>query len=131
MATVQEIKDALLLEQQNTIEVSQTAIAAIDTLLNLSMYVLGVLAILLALLSIWGITTIRSSSEKKAKKVANDYLKVYIESDKFKDLLEVSVKDEVKSRVGSKVILNYITEDADGDDPDPFPKAKEANKDGK
>jgi len=129
VASVQETKDALLADQQTTIEATNISIAAIDTLLNLSMWVLGVFALLLAILSIWGITTIKSSSEKKAKKVANGYLKDYIDSDNFRDLLEITVKAEVKSRVGNKIILSHITEDTDGEEPDPFPKAEEVKKD--
>jgi hypothetical protein len=129
MASVQELKDALKTEQSRAIEVSDTAIAAIDTLLNLSQYVLTILGIVLAVLALIGIGAMAGLARRAAISMANSRLDDYLKSQEFEDRMAVAVKSEVKERVGNKVILTYLEEEKDGGEPDPFPPAEEVEHD--
>lgn len=128
LATVQEIKDELLAEQARTVEVATDAITAIDTILNLSTWVLGILGAIIALLAIFGYGFIASSARKAAKEVATEAMGSYIKSQKFADRMQGAVESEVKRRMANKFIVANITEEPDGDEPDPFPSAEEAKK---
>lgn len=128
MATVQELKDGLLAEQSRTVEVADSAIAAIDTILNLSTYVLTILGVVIALLAIFGYAFIASSAQKAAKKVATGAMDSYIKSQEFADRMQGAVEAEVKRRMANKFIVANITEEPDGDEPDPFPSAEEAKR---
>ena len=128
MATVQELKDGLLAEQSRTVEVADSAIAAIDTILNLSTYVLTILGVIIALLAIFGYAFIASSARKAAREVATDAMDSYIKGQEFADRVQGAVESEVKRRMANKFIVANITEEPDGDEPDPFPSAEEAKK---
>lgn len=128
LATVQELKDGLLAEQSRTVEVADSAIAAIDTILNLSTYVLTILGVIIALLAIFGYAFIASSARKAAKEVATDAMNSYIKSQEFGDRMQGAVESEVKRRMANKFIVANITEEPDGDEPDPFPSAEEAKR---
>lgn len=128
LATVQELKDGLLAEQSRTVEVADSAIAAIDTILNLSTYVLTILGVIIALLAIFGYAFIASSARKAAKEVATDAMNSYIKSQEFGDRMQGAVESEVKRRMANKFIVANITEEPDCDEPDPFPSAEEAKR---
>ncbi|WP_224824868.1 hypothetical protein [Cognatishimia sp. MH4019] len=126
MASIQELKDALETEQTKALDVADRALTSIDTLLNLSMWVLAVFAIIIALIALFGWGFIARSARRRAEKIAKDAIDEYIKSEMFTNVLEKNVRQEVKSRVGEKVILANLTEEPSGDDPDPFPQAPEA-----
>jgi hypothetical protein len=128
LATVQELKDGLLAEQSKTVEVADSAIAAIDTILNLSTYVLTILGVIIALLAIFGYAFIASSARKAAKEVATDAMDSYIKSQEFADRMQGAVESEVKRRMANKFIVANLTEEQDGGEPDPFPSAEEAKR---
>lgn len=126
MASIQELKDALETEQTRALEVADRALTSIDTLLNLSMWVLAVFAIIIALIALFGWGFIARSARRRAEKIAKEAIDAYIKSEMFTNVLEKNVRQEVKSRVGEKVILANLTEEPAGDDPDPFPQVPEA-----
>lgn len=128
LATVQELKDRLLAEQSRTVEIADSAIAAIDTILNLSTWGLGILGVIIALLAIFGYGFIASSARKSAKEVATKAMSSYIKSQEFADQMQGAVEAEVRRRMANKFIVANLTEEPDGDEPDPFPSAEEAKK---
>lgn len=111
MATVQELKDALETEQTKAIELADRAISAIDTLLNLSTWSLGVLAFVVGVIAIFGYALIANSAKKGAKQVAKSGLDTYLKSQEFSEALEVAIRQEVKDRLKDRVIMSYMTED--------------------
>ncbi len=124
MASVSEIKNGLLERQDDAIEATATAISAIDTLLNMSMWVLAVLGIIIALIAFFGYVAIRGAAVDTAKKVEKRSIDDYIKGDDFLDQLDNAVRDEVKERVKDKIILAHLKEEVEGDEPDPFPSAR-------
>lgn len=128
MATVQELKDALIAEQANAVELTEKAVDAIGTVLTLSSWVLGVLGGVIALLAVFGYGFIARGAKEAARKLADDKVDAYIKSKDFADMMQASVEAEVKKRMTNKFILANLTEEQDGDEPDPFPSAAEAKK---
>ncbi len=125
MATVKELKEALITEQTKALEIADRALVSINTLLNLSMWVLGAFAIIIALIALFGWGFITISARKRAEKIAKDTIDAYIDSSMFTNVLEDHVRREVKERVGEKTILANITEEPAGSGPTPFPKPPE------
>jgi len=124
LASVKELKDALVTEQSQAVDVADMAISAIDTLLNLSTWALGILAFVVGIIAIFGYGMIANAAKRAAKDVAKSETHTYIKSVEFSDLLEVAIKKEVKERVKDKVILTFMTEDNDGyGGKDAFPSA--------
>lgn len=124
LATVQELKDVLEREQSKAMELSEKALGAVDTLLNLSTWVLGVLAFVVGIIAIFGYALISNAAKKSAKEVAKSGLEAYLRSQDFAESLEVAIRQEVKDRLKDKVIMNFMTEEKDTTgDGDAFPVA--------
>ena len=121
MATVQELKDALETEQARAAELAEKAIGAIDTLLNLSTWTLGILAFIVGIIAIFGYSLIASAAKKSAKEVAKAEAATYIKSKDLEDRLEVAIRQEVKERMKDKVIMTYMTEEKGTGKADAFP----------
>lgn len=111
LATVTELKDALETEQTKAIELADKALGAIDALLTLSTWSLGILAFVVGVIAIFGYALIASSAKKSAKLVAKSGLDTYLKSREFSEALEVAIRQEVKDRLKDRVIMNYMTED--------------------
>lgn len=111
MATVQDLKDSLASEQTRAFDVANSAIGAIDTLLNLSMWVLGIVAFVVGVLALFGYAFIASSAKKAAKDLAKSRVDEYIKGQEFSEKIEVSIRQEVKERMKHTVIMNLMTED--------------------
>ena len=125
LATVQELKDALDVQRELSIALSERSMAAIDTLLSLSTWAFGILAFVVGVIAIFGYSLIHTSAKKAAQKVAKDGFNSYLKSQEFADLLETEVRKEVKERMKDKIILSYMTEDSVGNGEDAFPVAVE------
>lgn len=125
MAAVSELKEALVTEQTRALELADQSMAAVGTLLNLSMYVLGGLGVIIALIALFGYGVIAKGARDSANKVAIERMDSYIISQEFSDLLERCVRDEVKRRVGDKFILTHIKEESGENSTDPFPRLTE------
>lgn len=105
---------------------SETAISAIDTLLNISMWTLGILAILLAVIGIVGWSVIRSACLAKLEQIANARWGEYIASDEFKALMETRIDKAVKSRWQDSQVQGLEEAVREQGDPSPFPPKDEA-----
>lgn len=102
---------------------SDTAISAIDTILNISMWTLAILAILLAVIGIVGWGVIRSACGSIAKQIANKRFDAYIETDEFRGLVEDRIAQSVKERWQNAVVVTMLQEDKpEAGDRSPFPK---------
>jgi hypothetical protein len=123
LATVQELKDALEVQRELSIALSERSMAAIDTLLGLSTWAFGILAFVVGIIAIFGYSLIHTSAKRAAQKVAKDGFNDYLKSREFADLLEAGVRIEVKERMKDKIILSYMTEDATANGEDAFPVA--------
>lgn len=121
MASVNDVKQALLAEQQRAMDVADRAVSAIDTLLNLSMWTLGVLALVLAFIAVFGWTVIYNAARSRAERVANERLDSYLKGKAFKDELDRKVSRVVKEKLDNRLILANISEDTERDESDPFP----------
>lgn len=128
VASVQELKDALLNEQTRVVEIADQAVSAIGILLSLSTWVIGILGFIIALLAIFGYTFIATSAKKAAQKVATSGFDSYIKSQEFEARVESAVRDEVRQRVKDKFILAHIQEEPTGSAETPFPSAEEAKR---
>lgn len=127
MASVQEIKDALHAEREATVKASEIAMTAIDTLLNMSMWVLSVLALMLAVLAIVGWWQIHRIVKLKAEHIANRKLDHYIGSDKFTTLMDQKITEAVETRWQDTVVVREIQvrQRAPADE-QPFPNEPES-----
>ena len=105
MASVGELKKALEAEQTATVEAAHTAIAAIDTSLNMSMGVLAALALIIAIVAIFGYRDIKRSAAKVAEDKANEKAELHVASEEFLQLVQDTVAQEVKKRWTSTVVV--------------------------
>lgn len=113
LASVSQLKEVLAVEQASAVDVAERAIGAIDTLLNLSTWALGILAFVVGIIAIFGYGLIANAAKRAAKDVAKAEASTYINSQEFSDILEVAIKQEVKDRMKDKIIMNFMTEDPD------------------
>ncbi len=92
MASIQEMKDALSVDQKHAIDATETAMAAIDMLLSMSQWVLAILAVILALVAVFGFWEVRRFAAAKAEEIAKEHAKNYLESSVFVEKLEERIK---------------------------------------
>lgn len=99
MASVQELKDALALEQAKAAELSERAFQAIDTIANNANFWLTVLSIEIGLIALVGFGAIYLGSIKAATKVANGRLDAYIRGDEVGKRVREEITEEVKVQI--------------------------------
>lgn len=128
MASVQELKQELISEQEAAIELSDRSIGAIETLLSLSTLVISILGLIIAVLAIFGYAFLVREAKRSAKKVANRQLDDYLTSEDVRLLIEGCVEKTVKERMKNAFIVNHITQEKDTNPVDPFPSAEGALK---
>lgn len=106
------------------LDATQTAINAIDTLLALSSWTLGVLGVVLAGIAVFGWVAIRNAVKSQSEQIANTRLDSYLKSDEFKALLAKKVDESIKAKWQNAIVINGLREDpAPPHDPSPFPEA--------
>ena len=104
-------------------EIADTALSAISTLLNVSMWTLGILAIVLAIVAIFGWGAIKSACTKVVTQKSEEKLQEHLNSDEFKKLLEDKIQKSVDKRWQSTVVVRQLTAPAKGDgEENPFPE---------
>ena len=101
---------------------SETAISAIDTLLNISMWTLGILAIALALVGIIGWSVIRAACINHAKQIANDRFDDYIKSDEYSAFVQARVDKAVKANWQNHLMKRIEEAVKDEGEASPFPE---------
>lgn len=125
MSSVQETKDDLARQIETTQKVSETAITAIDTLLNLSTWVLTVFGLLLAVLAIAGVYVIARQARKSARAIANDRLNDYLKSDEFAELMGTKVQQAIDAKWQSTMVVQtFRPAEAGVSAPSDFPRPK-------
>jgi len=108
MASVSDLKLALDAERQAAAKAAEVAISSIDTLLNLSTWVLSSIGVLLAILSITGVIVLVRLAKNSAVHVANKRLDNYIGTEEFKDLVEGKISDAIEERWQRTVVLTRL-----------------------
>jgi hypothetical protein len=106
---------------EQALSASETAISAIDTLLNISMWTLGILAVVLAVIRIIGWSVIRAACLNAVKQIANDRFDRYIESDEFRQFTQDRVDRAVKANWQNHLMKRIEEAVRKDSDPSPFP----------
>ena len=94
---------------QNTVktelpfDMAQTAMSAINTLLNMSMWTLGLLAVVLTMIAVFGWWAIKTEALRLTRKTVGMKLDDHLGSDKFSHLLDVRL-DEALEKKASDVV---------------------------
>lgn len=104
-------------------EIVDTALAAIDTLLNASMWVLSVLAFVLAVIAIFGWTVIRRASVERATKVAGEKLDEFLSTEDFESLLSDKIQEAIERKWQGGLFIN-VDAAGSGTNDSPFPEPK-------
>ena len=101
MASIRELKDDLAREHAASIEATQNAIAAIDTVLNISTWSLGILAIIIAVggLVSFGLIVLQ------AQRAAISRVDKYVNSEEFSRRIDRTIAREVKNRFSSVTLV--------------------------
>lgn len=120
---VTEISESSLSEHEH--ELVDTALAAIDTLLNISTYVLTVLGIVLALIGIVGWVIIRKGAIDKAADTASSKLDSYLEGEKFEALLADKLQESIEKKWQGGLFINVDATTKPVAEDSPFPQPTE------
>lgn len=101
------------------LDATQIAMGAVQTLLSLSQWVLGILGLVLAGIAIFGWVVIRNATMAQAEQIANKRLDAYMESDDFDKLVAKKVEDCVDARWQNVLVAQSLKDDAKpaGDQP--------------
>ena len=106
---------------KQALEASQTAIDAISTVLSVSTWALGIIGIAVALIALWGWTTLKEGAREKAKQIANDRLDSYMASGEFKELMQARVDVAIKAKWQESLLKRLEETVRSADDEAPFP----------
>jgi len=85
-----------VIQATEALQITEISMQTIATLLNLSMWVLGLLAVVLAIISVFGWVTIKSAAMNTVENIAKNYLDNYIKSEKFKQMMEEKTLEAVE-----------------------------------
>lgn len=121
MASVAEIKEALLADQQRAAEAYEVALQSIGAVTSLASWTLGILGVVLGLVALFGWAVISKVATSRAKELAGQKVSAYLISDEFAKILDQRVVAAMAARDRAKA----ATRDVTVDDADPFPPAKE------
>ena len=105
-------------------ELVDTALSAIDTLLNMSMWVIGILAFVLALIGFFGWKVIREACISKAKEMSEKKLDDYLVSEEFSGLLADKVQESIEKKWQGGLFINVDSAKSATLDKNPFPEPK-------
>jgi len=97
-----------VIQATEALQITEISMQTISTLLNLSMWVLGLLAVLLAIISVFGWVTIRSAAVNTVKNIANKYLDNYTKSEEFKQMIEDKLSEVIEKRWQNTVVIKQF-----------------------
>lgn len=106
---------------KQALDASQTAIDAIGTVLTVSTWALGIIGFAVALIALWGWSTLKEGAREKAKQIANERLDSYMASDEFKELMQARVDVAVKAKWQESLLKRLEEAVRAADDETPFP----------
>lgn len=118
---------ASVVEQEHikqALEASQTAIDAISSLLSMSQWVLGILALVVGVIAIFGWGAIRSGVLAQSKQIANKRMSDYIKSQEFADLLFTKIDEAVERREQDRAAERLTEDRRDASDAPAFEELK-------
>lgn len=123
MASVEEIKNALLAEQAKAAEMTDRALQAVDSITNVASFWLGVLGVGVALFALIGWAAVHAGAGRTAKKVADSRMNDYITSDAAKAIIAAAISDEIARQLASRsfVVVQPAEQPAQQEDSS-FPK---------
>lgn len=99
--------------------------SAIDTLLTLSIWVLGIFTAVLAILGLLGWWLIYKSAHRKIEQIATQSLTEYLDSDTFRVKINNQLSEAIQRRLQDTVIVPGLRPETRQDlDPNPFPEAE-------
>lgn len=116
MASVQELRDALETEQTRAIELSDRALAAIDSVVGLTSLWTTLLGFGIALLALIGVGVIYIGSRRAASKIAQQRIQSYLEGDEVRQQIQAEVQNYLDRRA---LIMVTPPQAAEGG-PEPF-----------
>jgi hypothetical protein len=99
MASVQELKEALIIEQNKTIELAEKSFQAIDTITNNANFWLSALSIGLAVLGLFGVGAVWYGAQRLAKSIAEERIKSYLGRDEASKFVRKCIEDEIRSQI--------------------------------
>lgn len=123
MASVLEIKQELLTDQEAAQQAFQLAVSSISTVSSIASWTLTALGVLVAVIAIFGFAIIVKAARYQARAVANEVVTHYLSSDAFSRMLEQKVAESLAERDRS-----MVAKDDNVDDADPFPAPQEDNR---
>lgn len=122
MASVRELKDALIAEHHQVVRSSEIAMDAITTMLSLSQWVLGVLGLAIALIALVGLGLIYRIVKRRIDDITNRRLEEHLTSVEFDERIDAIVASAVHAKFQNIYIVERIEQvSRRKDDPSPFP----------
>lgn len=112
MASVQELKDVLSIEQNRTVELAEKSFQAIDTITNQANFWLTALSIVIAIIGLIGLAAVYFGS----KRIAELRINTYIASDEGKALIRSAIEEEIQMQLQQRTFAILTPPDQnDGD----------------
>lgn len=127
MASVQELKDALIVEQGKSAQLADRALQAVDTVTNQANFWLAVLSFAIALVGLIGLAAIYIGTKREARRVAEGRIKTYLDGAEGKALIRTSIEEEVRSQIEGRAFL-VVKPQAPDDGGNGFPLDPQAQK---
>lgn len=106
---------------KQALEASQTAIDAIGTVLSVSTWALGIIGIAVALIAVWGWSTLKEGAREKAKQIANERLDSYMASENFTKLMRARIDVAIKTEWQESLLKRVEEAVKPADDEAAFP----------
>lgn len=127
MATIKELKEALITEQERAVQLSDRAFQAIDSVTNAANFWLTVLSIGLAVLGLFGLGAIFVGSRRAAIQIADKRIRSYLNSAEGQQFVKQAIETEVRSQIEQRAFLIVHPTAENGGNGFPMdPKAGEA-----
>jgi hypothetical protein len=116
LASVQELKDVLSIEQNRTVELAEKSFQAIDTITNQANFWLTALSIVIAIIGLIGLAAVYFGSKREAKRIAELRINTYIASDEGKALIRSAIEEEIQMQLQQRTFAILTPPDQnDGD----------------
>jgi len=102
MASIEETRQALQVERDRAMELAERSLSAIDSVTSLANFWLTGLSIVIALIALVGFGVVYLGATRAAKKVADDRLASYINSNEAVSVIRQGISEEVKFQIEAK-----------------------------
>ena len=102
MASIEETRQALQVERDRAMELAERSLSAIDSVTSLANFWLTGLSIVIALIALVGFGVVYLGATRAAKKVADNRLASYINSNEAVSVIRQGISEEVKFQIEAK-----------------------------